>query len=1063
MTSALSYVTGFLKDINTATLSGAIDIIVIEQPDGSFRCTPFHVRFGKLKLLKAREKIVTISVNGKEAPFVMKLGSAGEAYFVEETDEPVPHSESASPIPTTSNLTEELKKQQAAVAAAEALLEPQPQISIRVQEEIDGGAGAGGVSVAAGAVVVDGVVVGGAAALAAPSPGAAAGGRTSSEPIPIHATPTPTQQPSPADSLAGSAAELSSVGAAAGGAAVSVSPADEAHRRLLGSPPVIAGLSPELGTPPPFSSPPDSPAKPAKPGQAESRTWWTWRWGGLPVKRVDPGPGPGPAPRTAPRSRPRPGRGRAGGAAPAEAEAEGAGGEAALAPLVEEGSPRIPDGDEEPDGLLASMSPPQGPLPAPPAPPPAAAAAGEETEGDGEGEEEEDELQFRIEMKPRTSASRRSASESDAYASPAAPAPAAPELLRPVPLRPASNAPSPARPPVSGSLGAALPAFSSSSSSSGSSSPPASPEQPPAPAPAPDAPSLPRLSPLPGPSPATAFTTAVPRRASRSSSPPASPSARSPAPSISSSSSSSAYNPAPRDPADKEPDGLTLSLCAHLLPPGAHAGTALSLLPEFEGTFEASRVEAERLAEDPGLASDPRLLCRIGDRCGPRLASVLVGLISTTPGSSPGASPPRWLSPRPRAPARRRRRRRRGQAGRLLRPLVALVVGPGRGAAPHAAAAAAAADAALSPRSDRVEPPSSTPASPRAPRRGAAPAAAAGEDGDGDDEEEDGPEEIPQAPAAAAEPAKAAAGARAERATYQRKSLRPSPGQLKALELRYGTNTIVFSVASKLQGTQRVESTMYVWPWRTKVIVSDVDGTITRSDVLGHILPIVGKDWSHSGVTALYTNIMENGYNMMYLTSRAIGQANTTRGYLQGLKQGGLALPPGPVIMSPDRLFESLTREVIRRKPEEFKIAALRDIRSLFPEDHNPFYAGFGNRPTDVVSYRAVGVPEGKIFIINASGEIRSYNKTYLATYASLNRLYNEMFPPLKRAVAEEDENFNEWSYWKTPLPALDVDEIEIETGRERPEARKGERPERAPGAAGAGPTSGAKGSKPAA
>ena len=31
-------------DINTSTLSGAIDVIVVEQEDGSLRSTPFHVR-----------------------------------------------------------------------------------------------------------------------------------------------------------------------------------------------------------------------------------------------------------------------------------------------------------------------------------------------------------------------------------------------------------------------------------------------------------------------------------------------------------------------------------------------------------------------------------------------------------------------------------------------------------------------------------------------------------------------------------------------------------------------------------------------------------------------------------------------------------------------------------------------------------------------------------------------------------------------------------------------------------------------------------------------------------
>ena len=40
--------------------------------------------------------------------------------------------------------------------------------------------------------------------------------------------------------------------------------------------------------------------------------------------------------------------------------------------------------------------------------------------------------------------------------------------------------------------------------------------------------------------------------------------------------------------------------------------------------------------------------------------------------------------------------------------------------------------------------------------------------------------------------------------------------------------------------------------------------------------------------------------------------------------------------------------------------------------DYTCFYAGFGNRGTDAASYKAVGVPDGKIFIINPRSEIRS-------------------------------------------------------------------------------------------
>jgi len=51
-----------LKDIynqiNPATLTGSIDIIVVEQPDGTLQASPFHVRFGKLGVLQTKEKVV---------------------------------------------------------------------------------------------------------------------------------------------------------------------------------------------------------------------------------------------------------------------------------------------------------------------------------------------------------------------------------------------------------------------------------------------------------------------------------------------------------------------------------------------------------------------------------------------------------------------------------------------------------------------------------------------------------------------------------------------------------------------------------------------------------------------------------------------------------------------------------------------------------------------------------------------------------------------------------------------------------------------------------------------
>ena len=88
-------------------------------------------------------------------------------------------------------------------------------------------------------------------------------------------------------------------------------------------------------------------------------------------------------------------------------------------------------------------------------------------------------------------------------------------------------------------------------------------------------------------------------------------------------------------------------------------------------------------------------------------------------------------------------------------------------------------------------------------------------------------------------------------------------------------------------------------------------------------------------------------------------------------------MPDGPLLVSPHRMAQSFYTEVIIKKPHLFKIAFLQTIMNLFPKNCEPFYAGFGNRDTDAISYRSVAINLGKIFIINPRGEIKLLNKMY--------------------------------------------------------------------------------------
>ncbi|VAH19988.1 unnamed protein product [Triticum turgidum subsp. durum] len=236
------------------------------------------------------------------------------------------------------------------------------------------------------------------------------------------------------------------------------------------------------------------------------------------------------------------------------------------------------------------------------------------------------------------------------------------------------------------------------------------------------------------------------------------------------------------------------------------------------------------------------------------------------------------------------------------------------------------------------------------------------------------------------------------------RTLIPTSEQVASLDLKEGQNIVTFSFCTRVFGKQQVDAHIYVWKWNAKIVISDVDGTITRSDVLGQVMPLVGRDWSQSGVARLFSAIKENGYQLIFLSARAIVQAYLTKNFLFNLKQDGKVLPNGPVVISPDGLFPSLYREVIRRAPHEFKIACLEDIKALFPSDYNPFYAGFGNRDTDELTYKKMGISKGKIFIINPKGEVAINSSVDVKSYTSLHTLVNDMFPPTTLVEQERRE-----------------------------------------------------------
>ena len=66
--------------------------------------------------------------------------------------------------------------------------------------------------------------------------------------------------------------------------------------------------------------------------------------------------------------------------------------------------------------------------------------------------------------------------------------------------------------------------------------------------------------------------------------------------------------------------------------------------------------------------------------------------------------------------------------------------------------------------------------------------------------------------------------------------------------------------------------------------------------------------------------------------------------------QENLSLPPGPLLLNPESALRSFKREVIDRQPDIFKIDCLNTLKDLY--EKNPYFAGYGNKPTDVTAYQ---------------------------------------------------------------------------------------------------------------
>ena len=212
--------------------------------------------------------------------------------------------------------------------------------------------------------------------------------------------------------------------------------------------------------------------------------------------------------------------------------------------------------------------------------------------------------------------------------------------------------------------------------------------------------------------------------------------------------------------------------------------------------------------------------------------------------------------------------------------------------------------------------------------------------------------------------------------------------ELRSLELKYGENTVKYVTQGKKKKV--VNGRIFLWYEEERIVVSDIDGTLTKSDVMGHFCYFIGKDWTRQGAATLYHSISQRNYKIVYLTARSINQTKSTSNLLQKMQQGSFNLPRGPIILNTCGMLKSLFGE-ISNTSINFKSSALISLLELFPLSINPFWSGFGNKTGDALAYLKVGIIQSRTFIFSKQKKIHSFET--ISTFDDVFSKLDEYFP----------------------------------------------------------------------
>ena len=246
-------------------------------------------------------------------------------------------------------------------------------------------------------------------------------------------------------------------------------------------------------------------------------------------------------------------------------------------------------------------------------------------------------------------------------------------------------------------------------------------------------------------------------------------------------------------------------------------------------------------------------------------------------------------------------------------------------------------------------------------------------------------------------------------------SVCPDPWVLAKLPLGEGRNQLEYVLEGN--NGSSVSADIWLWDATDQLVVFDIDGTITKSDVRGLVAnqlqeatsflsnaltslssednavsAALDTDYIHDGVVEAALQIALSGYRILYLTARPITMADKTRHFLASLgrQQQDLRMPPGPLITQPVNTMKALAA-----KHDEFKAGVLGRLSSaMLP---GCFAAGFGNTDTDVAAYSGAGVPHSHIFVLDKASRLRVHESgEEMQSYSALLSALPALFPRVR-------------------------------------------------------------------